>query len=59
MTIIGPAESFKMMNRPDPTRPDPARAGDYYTRYYCIIIIQGDYSLIRIPLGLIYQACKI
>ena len=23
MTILGPAESFKMMNRPDPTRHDP------------------------------------
>ena len=23
MTILGLAESFKMMSRPDPTRPDP------------------------------------
>ena len=24
MTILGPAESFETMNRPDPTRPDLA-----------------------------------
>ena len=24
MTILRPAESFEMMNRPDPTLPDPA-----------------------------------
>ena len=42
MTYLGPAESFKMMNRPDQAQPDPAQPDPIVTLFDGLFLIKYE-----------------
>ena len=47
MTILGLTESFKTMNQPDQSQPDPARLGRFLTAHFSESIKDRDVKFLH------------